>query len=82
MRKKLHLLLSLLLVLPIGMLAQGTTWQSATEIVNGGSGSGTLSNGQTEAWFKVTVPENGTTSLTITPQGELSVNYLRFYALR
>ena len=71
----------LLLALPIGMLAQGTTWQSATEIVNGGSGSGTLSNGQTEAWFKVTVPENGTTSLTITPQGELSVNYLRFYAL-
>ena len=74
--KKLQLLLLLLLALPIGMLAQGSTWQTATLINNGSSGSGTLDKNNTDAWFKIEVPEEGRVQLTATPDGTLNIQYV------
>ena len=74
--KKLQLLLLLLLALPIGMLAQGSTWQAATLINNGSSGSGTLDKNNTDAWFKIEVPEEGRVQLTATPDGTLNIQYV------
>ena len=71
--KKLQLLLLLLLALPIGMLAQGSSWQTATLINNGSSGSGTLDKNNTDAWFKIEVPEEGRVQLTATPDGTLNI---------
>ena len=74
--KKLQLLLLLLLALPIGMLAQGSTWQTATLINDGASGSGTLDKNTTDAWFKIEVPEEGRVQLTATPSGTLNIQYV------
>ena len=76
MEKRLRLLLLLLLALPIGMLAQGSTWQAATLINNGSSGSGTLDKNNTDAWFKIEVPEEGRVQLTATPDGTLNIQYV------
>ena len=66
--KRLQFLLWILLALPIGMLAQGSTWKTATAISNGNSGNGTLDKDTKDAWFKIDVPEEGTVTLTITVQ--------------
>ena len=79
--KKLQLLLLMLLALPIGMLAAGTSWQTATLIEKGGSAKGTLSNDHTEDWYKIQVPENGEVTITSTPHGELDLYYTELYAL-
>ena len=63
----------MLLALPIGMLAQGTTWQTATQLNNGGTGSGTLDGTTTNAWFKIEVPEEGRVHFTLTTGGSLSI---------
>ena len=76
--KKLLLLLTLMLALPMGLLAQGSTWQSATLINQGDSGSGILDNDNSDAWFKIEVPEEGRVDLTLTPNGSLNVNYVDF----
>ena len=82
MRRQLQLLIALLLALPIGMLAQGTTWQTATEIARGGSGSGSLSNDNGEAWFKIVVPENGEAVFTVAKtDGDLGMGYVKLYDL-
>ena len=77
--KRLQLLLLMLLALPIGMLAAGKNWQTATSISNGGSASGTLSKDNTEEWMSIKVTEDGTAALTITPSGTLEVQYLTLY---
>jgi hypothetical protein len=73
MYRKLQLLLTLLLALPIGMLAAGTTWQSATEISINGSANGTLSESNEEQWYWFAVTEDGQSELTVTPSGKLNV---------
>ena len=73
MNRKIQLLLTLLLALPIGMLAAGTTWQSATEISINGSANGTLSESNEEQWYWFAVTEDGQSELTVTPSGKLNV---------
>ena len=70
------LLLSfILLAVPLGLLAQGSTWQTATAISQGGTGSGSLDKDHVDAWFKIEVPEEGTVLLTVTPSGTLDIQY-------
>ena len=78
MRKQLHLLLALLLALPIGVLAQGTTWQTATLINSGGSGTATLNDKQGDAWFRIEVPSDGVVTLTQTLSGDLRMYNVYF----
>ena len=78
MRKQLQLLIVLLLALPIGMLAQGTTWETATEIGSGGSGTATLDDKQGEAWFKIEVPQDGKVTFTQTLSGDLKMYNVNF----
>ena len=80
--KKLQLLLLLLLALPIGMLAQGSTWQTATLINNGSSGSAALDEKTGEAYFKIVVPEEGRALITMTLSGDLSMNWADIYWYR
>ena len=79
--KKLQLLFLMLLALPIGMLAAGTSWQNATWIEKGSSANGSLSKDHTEDWYKIQVPENGEVTITSTPHGELDLYYTELYAL-
>ncbi|MCR4582533.1 MAG: hypothetical protein K5764_03140 [Prevotella sp.] len=79
--KRLQLLLMLMVALPIGMLAQGTTWQTSTEISQGGSGKGSLDKNNNEGWFKIVVPEEGTVTLNLTSDGTLNIHYLDFCRL-
>ncbi len=71
--RKLLLLSTLLLALPLGLLAQGTTWQTATLLTNGGTGSGTLDGSNGYAWFKIEVPEEGKVAFTETVTGNLQI---------
>ena len=64
------------MALPIGMLAQGSSWQTATLINQGGTGSGTLDKQTTEAYFKIVVPEEGRALITMTLSGDLSMNWV------
>ena len=77
--KKLFLLLTWLLALPIGMLAQGSTWQAATTLSSGNSGSGTLDGNTIDAWYKIEVTEDGTAELTVTPSGDLNIRILELF---
>ena len=83
MRKKLLFILTLLLALPIGMLAQGTTWQSATEIKSGETKEGSLysfeNSKREDEWYKIVVPEEGTAEFTLTPGGNLNIHWIRLY---
>jgi hypothetical protein len=82
MTRKLHLfLLTLLMGLPMAVLAAGTSWQTATTLGLDGSASGTLSEDNTEAWYKIDVPENGALTMTFTPSGELDLYWCKLYAL-
>ena len=74
--KKIYLLILLLLALPIGMQAQGSTWQSATFINSGSSGSSTLDDKNTEVYYKIDVPEEGSVKITMTCDGDLKINWV------
>ena len=76
--KKLQLLLLLLLALPIGMLAQGSSWQTATLINQGGSGSGSLDKNNSDDWFKIVVPEEGKVTISLTLSSDLSIKWLDY----
>ena len=68
-----------MLALPIGMQAQGSSWQTATTIIDGSSGSGTLDNNTKKAWFKIDVPEEGRISITETLSGDLKLYDVALY---
>ncbi|MBR1415036.1 MAG: hypothetical protein IJ570_04155 [Prevotella sp.] len=74
--KKLLLLFALMLAVPLGVLAQGSTWQTATIINNGSSGSGTLDKNHEEMWFKVVVPEDGHMRFTFSTSDNLKLAYI------
>jgi len=83
--KRLFLLLTWLIALPIGMLAQGTTWQSATTINSGETKEGSLysyeNSKREDEWYKIVVPEEGTVEFTLTPGGNLDINWIRIYRI-
>ena len=79
MRKRLHFLLTLLFALPIGMLAQGTTWQSATDLPLGQVKSGQLSENRNEDWWTFTVTADGAANIICTPGSGLRINDVRLY---
>ena len=76
----MQLLFLLLLAAPIGLLAQGTTWETATEIKNGNTATGTLSSSVTEQWFKVVIAENGTATFNVSSD-RVGLGYTTMYAL-
>ena len=73
--KKFFLLFTMMLATTMGLLAQGTTWQTATLISNGATKTGTLDNTVTEQWFKINVTTEGTVNFTAT-----ATQTLTFYA--
>ena len=75
MNRKLHLLLTLLLMLPLWTWAIGTTWQTATPLELGTSVTAQMASNEAEHWFKVEVPENGALTIKTTPNTGLSVRY-------
>ena len=79
--KRLQLFILMLMALPIGMLAAGTSWQTATLIENGATGKGSLSSDVKEQWHKIVVPENGVIKLTVTPASGLSLSYFRLFSV-
>ena len=72
-----------LLALPIGMLAQGTTWQTATTINSGETKEGSLyatdDYQRNDEWYKIVVPEEGTVEFTLTPGGNLNIHWIQLY---
>ena len=79
MRKKLQLLFTLLLALPIGMLAAGTEWTEATQLPLGQDQQGSLSKDRTEEWWQFTVTEDGAATFIVTPGSGLNINDVRLY---
>ena len=81
--KRLLLLLMWLIAVPIGMLAQGTTWQTATTINSGETKEGSLykyeRSERNDEWYKIVVPEEGTTTFTVTPSGSLDIYWIKVY---
>lgn len=77
--KKLQLLLLMLLALPIGMLAAGTSWQEATALPLNQEKSGSLSNDRKEEWWKFTVAADGAAKITVTPGSGLRIGDVRLY---
>ena len=77
--KRLQLLLFMLLALPIGMLAAGTTWKEATQLPLGQEKSSSLSKDITEEWWKFTVTADGAATITVTPSSGLRISDVRLY---
>ena len=69
--KKIFLLLTVMLATTMGLLAQGTTWQTATLISSGATKSGSLDASHGEHWYKINVTTEGTINLTATASGNL-----------
>lgn len=77
--KRLQLLLLMLLALPIGMLAAGTSWDAATALPLGQDKSGSLSKDRTEEFWKFTVSEDGSATIFMTPGNGLRISDVRLY---
>ena len=73
--RRVLLLLLVLAAIPIGLSAQGTSWQTATLINNGATVSGEFDNTHTEAWYKINVTQEGKIDLIATATGTLTLNY-------
>ena len=58
------------------MLAQGSSWGSATFIESGKSGSSSLDDKATDVYYKINVPEEGTVKVVMTCTGDLRMNYV------
>ena len=72
--KKLYLLFTMMLATTMGLLAQGTTWQTATLISNGATKTGTLDSSNGEHWYKINVTQEGTVNLTATATETLTLS--------
>jgi hypothetical protein len=81
--RRLTILLTWLIALPIGILAQGTTWDTASLIGSGESISGTLDEDRTDEWYIIEVPEEGTVEFIINPNHEngLDIYYAKLFRL-
>ncbi len=70
--KKLLFLLATMLATSFGLLAQGTSWQTATLITSGSTKTGTLDNNTSEVWYKINVTQEGHIDLDVTATGTLT----------
>ncbi len=62
----------MVLVTSMGLLAQGSTWETATLISSGQTKTGTLDATTTDAWYKINVTQEGTIDFTLTASGGLT----------
>ena len=73
--KKLLLLFTMVLVTSMGLLAQGSTWQTATLISSGQTKTSALADSHTEDWYKINVTQEGTVDFTaIVTSGNLTLS--------
>ncbi len=70
----------MLLVLPIGMLAVGTTWQTATLISSGDTSSGTMDADDADHWYKIEVPAEGAVTFDVKTDANLVMRYVELHA--
>ena len=61
-----------MLATSFGLLAQGTSWQTATLITSGSTKTGTLDNNTNEAWYKINVTQEGHVDFDVTATGTLT----------
>jgi len=66
----------LLMMLPFQVLAAGTTWQTATPLAPSGNADGRLSESIPEQWYRISVPEDGALTLTVTPSTGLTMGHV------
>ena len=72
--KKLFLLLTVMLATSMSLLAQGTSWQTATLINSGATKTGTLDGTTTEVWYKINVTTEGHVDFVATSTGTLTLS--------
>ena len=72
MNRKYLLMIFVLLLIPIGMMAQ---WESGT------SKTGSVSSKVNDVWFTITLPEDGEISLTAEPLGNINLRNITVYAI-
>ena len=63
-----------MLATSMGLLAQGSSWQTATLISNGQTKTGTLDNTTTEVWYKINVTTEGHVDFVATSTGTLTLS--------
>ena len=73
--KKLLLLITLLIALPAGMLAQGNSWQEATLINDGETVKGYMDKDHEDAWYKIELPGDGRVTFVAQSDEELVIQY-------
>ena len=65
----------MVLVTSMGLLAQGSTWQTATLISSGQTKTGSFNQNHTEDWYKINVTQEGTIDFTgIVTSGDLTLS--------
>lgn len=74
--KKLLLLITLLIALPAGMLAQGNSWQEATLINDGETVKGYMDKDHEDAWYKIELPGDGRVTFVAQSDEELVIRYI------
>ncbi len=65
----------MVLVTSMGLLAQGSTWETATLISSGQTKTGSFNQNHTEDWYKINVTQEGTIDFTgIVTSGDLTLS--------
>ncbi len=72
MKRKLLLFILMLLLIPVGMMAQ---WESGT------SKTGSVSSKVHDVWFSITLPEDGQVDLTLEPLGNICSENVTLFAV-
>ena len=78
--KKILLLLFVLLALPIGMQAQGTTWNTATLVKDGETVSGTMDENKPDVWYKFVLEREGNMTFDAKSDANLVIRYISIYS--
>ena len=63
-----------MLATSMGLLAQGSSWQTATLINSGATKTGTLDDTTTEVWYKINVTTEGHVDFVATSTGTLTLS--------
>lgn len=69
----------MLLAVPLGLMAEGTSWGDAITIAQGETGSCSLNDDQKDGYFKIEIPEEGSVKITMTTDGDLKMNWVDLY---
>ena len=67
-----------MLATSMGLLAQGSSWQTATLINSGATKTGTFGGNDSEVWYKIVVPEEGQIEFQGFAEG---VNFYAYYCI-